>query len=83
LAKEIQRLAKPKKCARVIAVQRDSRLELHSRFVQSVLNPAQHSEGVVRARAICVAFERFKEQFLGKQFVFAPRRAPSLSHFPD
>jgi len=83
VAEEIQRLAKPKKCARVIAVERDSRLELHSRFVQSVLNPAQHSEGVVGARAICIAFEGFKEQFLGEQFIFTARRAPSLSHFPD
>jgi hypothetical protein len=83
VAEEIQRLAKPKKCPGVIAVERDSPLELYSRFVQSVLNPAQHSEGVVRAWAIGVAFECFKEQFLGKQLVFAARRTPSLSHFPD
>src|SRR5713101_6267284 len=43
-----QGLAKPEKRARVIAVERDRRLELDPRFGQSVLNPTEHAHRIVR-----------------------------------
>jgi hypothetical protein len=67
----------------MIPVKRYRSLELHSRFGQLVLNPAEHSEGVMRARPVCIAFERFQKQLLGKRLVFSLRAAPPLRHFPD
>src|SRR6266446_4582315 len=74
-----QHLAKLKVRARVVAVEGYCRLELDLRFGQSVLNPAEHSDRIMRHRAVHVALESFEKQLLGSRLILLNRATPSVT----
>src|SRR5689334_22272989 len=57
-----QRLPELENCQRVVAVERDRRLELHLCFAQSVLTSAEYPHRPMRRRAVHIAPESFEQQ---------------------